>query len=424
VYWWAGAIAAVACAGLAALVGLRAPASPWLRAADVALAALVGAVLLQLVPLPVEVVRLISPARLAFHDATALLPAEAPRMLPLSVDPAATGHALLTLFTIALTFWTARALFARAGVRTFTIVLAWGAIALVLAAFAQHAAGTPLVYGVWQPRDAGARPLGPFINRNHTGTWSLLTLWLCVGYLQLRAASSSGRARGWRVRLRQALDARALVLALAVVLLAAGIALGSSRSALVALACGAGYVALAAMLDVRKAGVGWSLAALAAVGAIAMLGYGDSERLLARVDETRQVGVANRLAIWRDAGPLARDFAVTGSGAGTFGSAMRLYQTSNRDYHYNEAHNQYVQLAAEGGLLLALPALAAVVALCVEGWRRLRRHGDPLHWMRVGATAGLIAVSVQSIWETGLTLPANGMLAAAVAAIAVHEKRH
>jgi hypothetical protein len=74
--------------------------------------------------------------------------------------------------------------------------------------------------------------------------------------------------------------------------------------------------------------------------------------------------------------------------------------------------------------LLALPALAAVVALCVEGWRRLRRHGDPLHWMRVGATAGLIAVSVQSIWETGLTLPANGMLAAAVAAIAVHEKRH
>jgi hypothetical protein len=50
--------------------------------------------------------------------------------------------------------------------------------------------------------------------------------------------------------------------------------------------------------------------------------------------------------------------------------------------------------------------------------------GDRLRWMRVGAAASLVAVAAQSIWETGVTLPANGMLAAAAAAILVHRSRH
>jgi hypothetical protein len=56
--------------------------------------------------------------------------------------------------------------------------------------------------------------------------------------------------------------------------------------------------------------------------------------------------------------------------------------------------------------------------------RVLRRRDDPLHWMRLGASASLVAVAIQSIWETGLTLPANGMLAAVAAAILVHVSRY
>jgi hypothetical protein len=46
-----------------------------------------------------------------------------------------------------------------------------------------------------------------------------------------------------------------------------------------------------------------------------------------------------------------------------------------------------------------------------------------MRWMRVAGVAALLGVAVQSIWETGLTLPANGMLAAALAALVVHEER-
>ena len=36
--------------------------------------------------------------------------------------------------------------------------------------------------------------------------------------------------------------------------------------------------------------------------------------------------------------------------------------------------------------------------------------------------AGLFAVGLQSMWETGLVMPANAALAAVLAAIAVHER--
>ena len=310
-------------------------------------------------------------------------------------------------------------------------IIAWGAIALVLLAFAQHASGTTLVYGFWRPRDAGARPLGPFINRNHLGTWSLLAICLCVGYLQWRTAHVTPPPT-WRARLAGWMDGRRLVLQLAIVMLAAVLALGASRSSLVALMCVAGYVAVAGLARVpaparsaqRPASASRvSLSSLAALAIVAMLGYGDSSRLLLRVDETRANGLANRVAIWRDTVPMMSDFPLTGVGAGAFGSAMRTYQTSPRTYFHNEAHNQYLQIASEGGVLLSIPAAGALFAFIATAWTQLRRRDDPMRWMRVAGVAALLGVAVQSIWETGLTLPANGMLAAALAALVVHEER-
>jgi len=45
----------------------------------------------------------------------------------------------------------------------------------------------------------------------------------------------------------------------------------------------------------------------------------------------------------------------------TGATATVLYQQHNRGYRYTEAHNDYLQLAAEGGILLTVPAAACVV---------------------------------------------------------------
>jgi O-antigen ligase len=113
-------------------------------------------------------------------------------------------------------------------------------------------------------------------------------------------------------------------------------------------------------------------------------------------------------------------FWLTGTGMGTYQTAMAVYQTSSPGVLFNQAHNHYLQLAAEGGLLVAVPAFYALGAFAALGWRRLRADRSGVYWLRAGAAAGLCGVAVQSIWETGLTLPANAALAAVLAAILLH----
>lgn len=393
-------------------------AGGWERALDLSLAAIPAGIAIQLVPFPAGLTAVLSPARWAYLRATSLR-AEPAAFLPLSVDPAATAHALACAVLASATFWTARQILSRGGVRMVVTAVAWTAIALVIVVFAQAASGTTRVYGVWTPADAGAVPFGPFINRNHAGAWALLALFLCFGCLQWRrATSAAGHGWSWRARLAHALDARTVILALGIVLLAAAIAAAASRSTLGALAAAAACVALAAPRrgPIPKRGLASALV-LAAV--FAMLAYADPGRVALRIDETVQQGLSGRTAIWRDAAGVLRDFPLTGAGAGAFTAVMRVYQSGDRTYYWNEAHNHYLQVLAEGGLLLGVPATVGLMALVVLGVRALRAPADPLRWMRLGAAAALLSVAVQSVWETSLTVPANAMLAAVAAAILV-----
>ncbi len=379
---------------------------------------------MQLLPLPAFLVSVVSPHRLSYIRAANLAGTE-PGFLPLTLDRLATLHGWLAMLCACLTFWIARAVFGRGGLRWFATALAWAAVAFVLVAFAQSGSSTNLVYGFWQPNDAGARPFGPFINRNHAGTWSLLALFLCFGCLQWRrAVSSPVRAWTWRARLAQALDGRSLMLGLATLLLTVSVAAGASRSAMAGLAAAALFVAIAAPGQAHRGRSSLWTAAVAVSAMLAVIAYADLDRLMSRVDETRSLGLAQRVAIWRDTLGIVRDFPVSGVGAGNFATAMRVYQSGDRTYFWNEAHNEYLQVAAEGGLLFVIPMAAGLVGLCRAGWRACTDAGDHVRWMRVGAAASLVAVATQSIWETGVSLPANGMLAAVAAAILVHRSRH
>jgi O-antigen ligase len=116
-----------------------------------------------------------------------------------------------------------------------------------------------------------------------------------------------------------------------------------------------------------------------------------------------------------------RDFWTTGSGLGTFESAMAFYQQADRSVFFNQAHSEYLQLAAEGGLPLLAAAAGAAAAFIRLAASRLRGDATGVFWIRAGAAAGLAAAALQSVWENGLRIPANALLAAILAAIVVHE---
>ena len=101
-----------------------------------------------------------------------------------------------------------------------------------------------------------------------------------------------------------------------------------------------------------------------------------------------------------------------------------LYQRRTLALHYSAAHNDYFQLAAEGGFLLAVPVIAAALLLLRVIVRRFQEPSSvATHWIRLGALVALLAIAAQELVEFSLQIPANAALSAVVCGIVLH-KRH
>jgi O-antigen ligase len=292
-----------------------------------------------------------------------------------------------------------------------------------LAAIMQYGGSQQLLYGYWAPRDAGARPYGPFVNRNHFATWLMMACPVVFGYLLACAPPPRERQQMAQhvVAAARQLGSIRIWLAVSICMMTLAVAMSASRSGVIGLATAlAVSVVLSRRLRIPQAR-GWTMF-LFALLIVVLVSFANFDALSARVDQTVQDMDAGRgrTAIWHDAERLIRDFPLTGTGAGTFGTAIAPYQTALPAFSLVNAHNHYLQLAAEGGALVAVPCAAAFVGFLLLFRRRLTDDTTCNVLVRAGAGAGLAAVMVQSIWETGLRMPANAMLCAILAAIAIH----
>jgi O-antigen ligase len=280
-----------------------------------------------------------------------------------------------------------------------------------------------LVYGFWRPIHGG-NPFGPFVNRNHFAGWMAMALPLIVGYAIGLALEASRPREGWRGLLRWSVTVQAHgVLVVSAAALAMGLALvvTGSRSGLASLAVG--LVVVAAVMWHRLPSRGLRLAAAGGVMAVllAAVAWAGLNRTLDRFAPASR-DLSSRMAAWADTVQIIDRFPWTGVGVGAYGDAMLVYQTGPRDVVYLQAHNDYLQLAAEGGLLVGLPAIVLLAVIVWQIWRRLANGQDsPLTaWIRVGAIGGLVAIAAQSLVEFSLQMPGNLVLFVLLLALAVH----
>ena len=416
------------------------------RTLDAALGAVLAASALQLVPLPAAAAQIVSPARVRVHEALRL--GASPSWLPLSIEPSATVVALLLLAGTFVMYLAARRVFETGGVRLVCRGVGWMGLVLACVAMVQRGASSGRIYGFWTPLDTGALPYGPFVNRNHCATWLLMSIPVCFGYLMARlanerapseapegsrpkagrraSASGGGAPRALRngrsESLRHTFDGRTVWLATAGTAMVLALAWSFSRSGIAAFAVSSIVVVGATRARMDPLRTVW-VAGLVVLGLAAVITLADVGAVLDRFADGIGASRLGRLAIWRDTLPVIADFFVTGSGIGTYQTAMLIYQTGDRTYYYNQAHNEILQVASEGGLLIVLPAAIALAAFVGVAARRLKADGTGIFWIRAGAAAGLAGVALQSVWETGLRVPANALFAAVLAAILTHQQR-
>jgi O-antigen ligase len=430
--------------GLAGWFGSRSSLMVDQRRVLLALAAVIAGSILQLVPLPASTVDRISPANnvvlnridLAFAAERGSVDSGAQSSLaprPLSIDPDATLRALLLLACFALLLTGLIHHCNRYGVRGFAVwFLAFGMVVALIGIIQKAVLGDQAwdgmkIYGFWTPASKLTTPFGPFVNKNHFAGWMLMALPIALGYLLAQAEVGLQRAsRGWRYRLlwlSSPEGGRLQIAAFAIVLMTVSLLMTLSRSGI---ACFGMAIAFASIAAARRqhstrARIGVVLAIGVLVAAPVLWANSNvSARFTARNES-----FSLRRSIWSDTAHIVRDFPIVGTGLNTFGAAMRAYQTGFPNQNVLEAHDDYLQVIAEGGALVGVPAAAAIVLL-ILGIRARFRSGldDPLtSWIRFGATTGLIAIALQSLVEFSLQMPGNAVTFVVLAAIALHKHR-
>jgi len=143
------------------------------------------------------------------------------------------------------------------------------------------------------------------------------------------------------------------------------------------------------------------------------------DAIAARFAEPGARDLSGRFPIWADTVRIIRDFPLAGTGLNTYGIATLFYQTTLPEAHLREAHNEYLQLAAEGGLLVCIPVIVAIVIFAREVRRRFDVNEGSVYWIRAGAVTGILAIALQSAGEFSLQMPGNAALFAVLCAMAI-----
>lgn len=323
------------------------------------------------------------------------------RWRELSLAPAYTRSALLTLLPALAIFLFAAGLTLERRLQLVRIVMAVALASAALGLLQVLAPGTPGLY--FSPRAIFDLSSGIFANRNFQATFLLLAIIICVTVSRI-AATSRGKSSfvGWTIGIIAFLSALVLatqsrfgLLALLVVLAASAFALGlialpgkTSRQGRTKLTVAGREVPNAAIAGLLATAIG--LGFLMFQGVFSRFSIGPTEDTVGELRATAIPDLLTALTAYFPAG----------TGLGTFDPIYRSVESLElvSPAFFNHAHDDYLELVIEMGLIGILLPAAFLIALAFAGlraWGIARR--DPRRVLALGAVSGLALMMAHSI---------------------------
>ncbi len=370
--------------------------------AAMAAIALLGAV--QLIPLPVEILRRVAPVNLQiYHDSGEILTLFGRRSTlepRISIAPTETvGTVLLVLAYTALFLSTANLLRNRLRRRVFAATLfTTAAVQIFLAAIRES------------PED---RLHGAFVNPNHFAGYLEIVLALAFGALWAEVLTNSDRAQDVADRAER-FEKRFLPLAGRILLwgvVAVGIGLTQSRGGILSAAITTLVLLATAVLhrrvkSRRRALAGAALSVLAGILLVATTA--GATRLLRFLEsDPRDLGKNTRVVLWRTSLRAWQEFPLLGSGLGTFREAFRRVQPRTLRGLVEQAHSDSLQLLVTGGAVgaaLGVLTFASLYVLLFRAWRG-QRHREESALVLSGFGA-LLSLTLHGLVDFNLSIPA------------------
>ncbi len=340
----------------------------------------------------------------------------------LSLDPFATRLFTIRLFLLLLFFAAALAYFrGKRRVQYVTIaVIIFGGI-MAFAGILQRLTSPDAIYGL-RPTPQ-AIPFGPFVNQHHFAAFMEMTIGLAL----------AGVFGGTVDRDKRPLFAIALALMMIAVIMT-----GSRGGAVSVLAVIAAVIAgvwsaekVGGTTGQRKFGVRLILGS-----ALLLVVSGTGVLFLSGADPlVRGVGLqgaqadftSGRMHFWSVAIKIFLEHPIIGAGFDAFGVAFTKFDTWNGYFRVEQAHNDYLQILADGGILAFLAVAAFVILLVKRGLQVTLRSTSPgRRTVAIGALAGCVGILVHSMFDFPLRTASNSyffLLLAALGTVTLGDER-
>jgi tetratricopeptide (TPR) repeat protein len=387
--------------------------------------------IIQMISLPVPLVRLISPntvtqklSLLGDLYGTNVLPSS----MQISFYPYATGHDLRLVLAVAAVFAVVLSVFRRPDqIMRLLLAIAVIGAGVAIVALAQDVAGNGKIY--WFATNPHGRALsGPFVNHSHYAQFMNLSIGAALAAIFVKVHEAFGGHRTTPAAVAEYLsssDGKLIWGLCAMIALAAATIFASlSRGGMISLMIAGSFTTLVLSFKRSLRGSGW-IVALLALGAFVCVLYVGFDAVYERLGTLRDLNRAEggRWQIVKDVTVAWTRFPIIGAGLGTHEVVYPMFDRSARVAIASHAENEYAQAAEETGLI----GLAALATFAVFVWRSyartVRESHIPIHSAAYGLGFGLIAILTHSLSDFGQHLPANALLSAIFCALLIRLPR-
>lgn len=157
---------------------------------------------------------------------------------------------------------------------------------------------------------------------------------------------------------------------------------------------------------------------------VALIG-GDTvaSRIESTRDEIQQEdgGRLKRTEIWQSTTELIKNHPVTGVGFGAYGVAVTAYDRSSGRRSLQRAHNEYLEILANGGIVAFVLVLVFLGILFLRIHQRLKSKSRFRKASCFGATIGIFGVLLHNLVDFGLHTTINALIFTCLVVIAARQ---
>jgi O-antigen ligase len=334
----------------------------------------------------------------------------------LSLDPHSTRLVLVQLATL-LIYFAATLVFVDTPHRLHVLVRTIMVFGFCLALFGLTQSFTSPTKVYWIRELNQSTAFGPFINRHHFAGYMELTIALPLGLLFAGAVDKEKRLlylfiAGLMGVALVMTTSRGGIISLVAEILFLVIVTGiwRSRSERRRVRSGrlkriAGRVGMAAALL-----VGLFLGVMLLGGEFSINRFIDS----VNTDDP----TTGRAHFWTVTLEIIKAHPFVGTGLGAFGVVYTRYDSRNGLFRLEQAHNDYLQVLSDGGIIGAVLALSFVALLFYKALSRARSKDDFRRGVALASLSGCFAVLVHSFFDFTLHTTSNALLFLVLAALA------